>query len=247
MRHIGKALLFVCVNTIFATQAFAIQEIKVKDGDTVSATFSKNELTRITAGGRAEKITDVWSGNDFFDTQVDSKTGSVFIQPHANVPQVFSFFVQDDTDSVYTVVANLQEVPSDTVVFNNVRPKKGYLVNQDPATERHNDIETRKVKIRNLMYAMYKSDDTNYFIEPHDEIIPLWQETQVTHIASFIGTEYKGDAYELINVSDKPMVLSESEFITFGENVEAISINVTHLKPKDKTIMFIVRSIDSEG
>lgn len=243
-----KNILIFCVNTILITQAYAMQEVKVKDGDTVTAKFSKNELTRITASGKAEKITDVWSGNDYFDTQVDETTGSVFIQPHYDAPNVFSFFVQDNTESVYTVIANLQDIPSDTVKFNNVRPKKSYVVQQDSLSETASSVGTRKREIRDLMYAMYNSDDTNYYIEPKNEVVPLWNETKITHIATFVGQNYTGDAYELVNISEKPMVLKETEFLYFGENVEAISLDVTHLEPNDNTIMFIVRSINnSEG
>lgn len=235
-----KGLLFFCVNTIFISQAFALQQISVSDGQTISATFSKNELTRLTASGKAEKITDVWSGNENFDTQVDAKTGSVFIQPHRDAPPIFSFFVQDNTDSVYTVVANLQDIPSDTIKFNNVKPKK-YLVNSDQS---NSQASSRKGEIRNFMYAMYKQDESSFIVESRDEIVPLWRETEVKHIARFIGNNYIGDAYRIVNLTDDDMVLNEQEFTTFGDNVEAVSLSLTHLEPQENTLVFIVRSIN---
>lgn len=237
-KRLYQGLLLLCVNTIFATQALALQEVRVSDGQTVSATFSKNELTRLTAGGKAQKITDVWSGNENFDAQVDEKTGSIFVQPSLSAPSIFSFFVQDDTNSVYTVVANLQDIPSDTVKFINVKPNK-YFVSADP---NGNTTSSRKSKIRNFMLAMYKQDKNSFIVESKDEIIPFWKEAQINHIARFIGEEYIGDAYKVKNITNSEMVLNEQEFITFGNNVEAISLSVTQVKPQEHTLLLIVRS-----
>lgn len=233
-RGLAIATLF-CVNT-----TFALQTVKVKNGDTVTVRVSSKELTRLTAIGNASKISDIWEANDYFDSTVDEDTGAIIIKTKNHAPPMFSFMVKDDTNSVYTVVANQQDIPSETIQFRNTIGQSTVVNNVNSVST--SSINTRKKLIRDLVLSMYKNSQ-KFFSEQLIVNVELWNETNIQSLATYQYSGYIGTKYILKNISNSTLVLSEQEFLGFGKQVVAVSIDKKKLEPNQSTHFYVVREI----
>lgn len=225
-------LLFLsigCVNT-----TYAVQNVKMKDGGTATVIFSEKEMTRIAAKGSIPL--NIWTVDNLMDSSIDDTTGDHFITPVDPNKKTFSFFVQDESGSTMTVIANLQDVPSETIIFEGAKFRSDYDEMSLSA-----DSNTRKTIIRNMMKAMANGDEKSYLVSDLQERVPLWKEVDIVSIKAYEASKFIGTVYLLKNTSSKPMILGEEEFMDFGKSVVAVGLSNNQVNPQDTAYLYIIR------
>lgn len=218
----------------FATTASATasQIMNVDDGKTYSINVSAHELTRIAIEhGRIDKVRGL---SNHWIVQPDKENGELYITPKEGGTTAFSFFVKDSYGNTYTFVALPRDIPSETVLLQPTRrvPK---VIQSDRIDQPY------IVLIKGFMRDMARVNDDNYLVMSFNKEIPLWKEVKVTLRKEYEQNDLMGDVYVLQNISDKPLVMDESEFSGFGEKVEAIAVEKGTLEVNETTLLYVVR------
>lgn len=228
--------LLLCLPVAFVSaHASTVQELMVKDGDTATIKMSRRELTRITVSG-AGRLEKVWSNSNTMEITPDKQKGEVFVRPGPGAGSSFSFFVRDDQGSTYTLVAMLEDIPSQTVVLK-------------PADIRLSSIDKSRWKqqpflenVKALLRAMATGKDASgYTVEPRNARVPLWRETRIDQVQAYVGFALVGEIYLVRNVSKETLKFHEREFMDFGERVSAVALEKLEVAPGDTTTLYVVR------
>ncbi|EHU3033121.1 TPA: type-F conjugative transfer system secretin TraK [Acinetobacter baumannii] len=232
MKKIAFLLLtaFGCVNT-----TYAVQNIKMKDGATATVIFSEKEMTRIAAKGSIPL--NIWTVEGQMDSAQDEVTGDWFVTPVNPNNKTFSFFVQDESGSTMTIIANLQDVPSETIIFEGAKLRSQY----DEMNMGGDNSDSRKAIIRNMMRAMANNDEKSYLVTDIKERVPLWREVDLVSVKAYETSKFIGTVYILKNISNQTMNLGEEEFIDFGPSVVAVGLSNNQVKPQDTTYLYVIR------
>lgn len=229
------APLVVSLALATVNKAYAAQEFRVKDGDTVTVKISSRELTRITVNGEG-RLDKVWGATGVLEINPDKEKGEIFVRPLRSAPTSFSFFVRDDSGATYTIVANQHDIPSETVLLKPAAPRKsigrGSEYRSTPYIER----------VKRLMKGMALGEDIpGYTFDDAEKKVPLWAETNITLRRVYTGYDLLGEIYTLENISDKEMVFHEREFLDFGDKVQAVALEQLSLAKGETTFIYVVR------
>lgn len=169
------------------------------------------------------------------DVKPDVEAGELYIMPTWKTPEKTSFFVSDDQGNVYTLVARVKDVPSDTVVLKPAHRKIAAV----ESNSRSNDY-VREVK--RLMRGMAMGEELpGYEFSETGKLVPLWQEAEIHLRVQYKNNRFVGSVYTLKNISSELMVLEEGEFAQFGEDVRATALEKQELSPGETTRIFVVR------
>lgn len=219
-----------CVNT-----TYAVQNIKMKDGATATVIFSEKEMTRLAAKGSVPL--NIWTIDGQMDSSFDDSTGDWFLTPINQAKKTFSFFVQDESGATMTIIATLQDVPSETIIFEGARLRTNF----DEMNVSANDSDSRKSVIRNMMKAMANNSERSYLVSDLKEKVPLWREVDLISLKAYEAPNFIGTVYILKNVSNETMILGEEEFMDFGSKVVAVGLSNNQVKPQDTTYLYVIR------
>ena len=232
MRYYKIVLLIFAY--LYVPSLWGVQKIVVSDSDVIKVKLSSRELTRIAVeGGRVEKL---WGAAGMLETQVDKKEGEVFLRPSGLSANVLSFFIRDSYGSTYTLIAEQNDIPSQTIILS--------------PTHKISKIEKEKYKnrpfviaIKELIKILYRedADAKNYDVKEANEEIKLWKEVILIHFKTYSGEKLLGEVYKLKNISKQEMQLSENEFLNFRPNILAIAIEKLSLNQNETTKIYIVR------
>jgi len=236
MPNLNVVLVLAIILAYSLGAANAAQEYDVEDGDIIKVTISKTDLSRLVIGGEG-RLDRVWSRDGYLDLEADVVHGEAFFRAKPGTPNVFSFFVKDDFGNTYTVTALQKHVPSQTILLN---PKnstgKNLPINKNVMPQ------PMKKTVNSLFRAMFLNENINgYLKEDNNEPVHLWLETMISMKQVYRGRQYRGEVYEISNVSDSPVEFHETEFFDFGESVVAVGLEQHNLKPQSKTRIFVVR------
>lgn len=216
-------------------QAWAVQNYSVKNGDTITATLSSKDLTRIAIeGGRLEKV---WSTAGIIEVQPDQEKGEVFIRPLPGSASTISFFVTDSLGSTYTILGRKKDVPSESII---IKPKG--VAPGTPSGQRYKS-QPYVGKIKDLVKAMALNEPLiGYSEDAVSATVPLWLETQINLHKRYSNHKLIGEVYSIENISAEDLVFHEREFLDFGEAVQAVALEKLKLTPNEKTLLFVVRT-----
>ena len=236
---ISLPLLFLVLSI---SKAQAAQTFKVSDGDSIKATISSRDLTRVTISGET-RISKAWSAEGVLEITPDKERGEAYVIP-LNGSAALSFFVQDDQGATYTIVAEQKDIPSETIILQPKRRRnlsagsgQGYSLNN-----------TNYVKaVKSLMKAMATGEGLDGFvIDDVDVEVPLWKETHIHLMATYAGYDLLGEVYVVTNVSEEKIDFLELEFLEFGKNVRATALERLSIEKGESTFLYVVRQ-EEEG
>jgi len=228
---VGLLMMVVC-------QAEAnSQELLVKDGDTITVQVSARELTRVSVEG-AGRLEKVWGAAGVMEINPDKDKGEVFIRPLPGAPASFSFFVRDDQGATYTLLAKQSDIPSQTIMLK-------------PANIKISSLDKSRWKsrpylenLKHLIKAMAKGDElSGYTVEMRMSRVPIWKETEIRQVRAYVGFALVGEVYTIENKTDEVLKFHEQEFMDFGEDVKAVSLEKLEVAPGETTVLYIVRRI----
>lgn len=225
---------------IFSNFAFAAQEFRVKDGDTIRVKISSKELTRITIFGEG-RLDKAWGVKGMLNVQTDKKKGEAYIRPTNVAPNILSFFVRDDLGATYTIIAQQYDIPSETIILKPSALRKsvgrGSEYRATPFVDR----------VKRLMKGMALGESVDgYSFDDFNKDVPLWSETNIVLRRTYSGHELLGEVYTIQNVSDKSVVFHEREFMDFGGNVQAVALEQLELTKGETTFLYVVRKPQGE-
>ncbi len=219
------------------------QEFDVKDGDSITVMISSQELSKISIKGDG-RISKVWGGGKALHFQADKANGDLYIKPKLGdlLPNT-SFFIKDDMGATYTLVVQAYtQTPAQSIVLKpRVYRSKNYG---------HGNFSSLAYKkaVKVLMKAMALGEMLDdFYNEDHEQLVPLWKETEIGLIRTYVGEDLVGEVYSIKNISDEDMVFDEREFLGFGRWVGAVSLERLELAVEASTYLYVVRSAQGGG
>jgi conjugal transfer pilus assembly protein TraK len=244
-----------------AMGAQAAQFVPARDGDSTMVKISIKDDTRIKVVGA--KIIDV-TGDVYHEeknprgriiVEKDPDDGEINVLPTSvalekNPPQQIKVTLKT-AKGKYTLLLNPVDMPGDTVI---VEPK-GPAINQAKGARQPTQVVPTSVpevlaapqrgaghirKLKAFVLAMVsKQDVPDLDVLPVGEEVALWKEAKFVHEDKWMGDEWVGDRYTLINVSGAELVMDEREFYRAG--VVGVSIRMHELKAGESTEVYIIR------
>lgn len=245
MNNLHVALKWVLSLSILfgAMSSFAVQELKAKDGATLSIIISKNDLTRI-AMQNGVTIERVWQTQGGLDIQPDKKRGEIFVKPRMGSADVVSFFLRDTAGATYTIIAKQNDVPSETVLITPLSLSAGKATKADVAKLK---AQPYVESVKSLMKAMALVEPLDtYAIAEVNKNVSLWAEADIILTTQYKNRFLAGEVYRLTNKTEQDMQLDEREFTKFGDSVAAVAIENQSLRTGETTRFFVVRKIGED-
>ena len=220
---------------LLSTQAFALQIVDARDGETMLAKISQKELTRIAvAHGRVRTVT----GNaGEFVLEKDEDQGQVYLRPAAmESTKPINVFVTSEHGTVALLLQPV-DMPSDTIVIRRVISDARTLMAGASPTA-HGASYVRGIKNLVLMMA---SDALPDDMEVRELARPLtlWPDMNMTLQRLYLGSQIVGEKYQLTNLSTRELRLAERDLYKPG--VMAVGIESDLLRAGATTNVFIVR------
>ena len=227
MKHISLKLLVL----LWSLPVIA-QNYEVGDGDTIRVRISSREINRVLVdGGRINKV---WGSSGILEIKPDKDNGEIYVKPTDNAERSFSFFIRDDQGATYTLIATQSDIPSQTIT---VKPKFKIVRNSKSKNDPY------ILKIKKLIKEMaLGSDKTEYRVSSHDKEVKLWKDVRIRLQRSYASKDLKGEVYLIRNISQKKIRFNESEFLGFGANVRAVSLDKLELEDEESATLYVVRS-----
>lgn len=235
-----KKIQIFLVLLFLSCGANALQKVSVKDGGTYHVKMSLHDQTRVAIEGYG-RIDHFRGDMNLIEFEPDKDNGEIYIRPKPGVAnKAMSYFVSDDNGSVYTLVFSIHDVPAETVM----------LVTDSSNKNVHSDKYKSsgfERKIKTLIKAMALNKDIpGYEVQTMNVQIPLWEEAKIALVQQYSGELFNGNVYVLKNVSEKQMILDESEFQEFGKDVKAAAIEKAVLSKGEITAIYVVRGASND-
>lgn len=230
-------LVLFCLSTLLLFPGGAgAKTFTVRDGATVTTIISSHELTRISVTG-TPRLDKVWAPAGTLWIQPDEAQGDIFIKPVPGAPATMSFFVRDSGGATYTIIAEQQDVPSQTILLKPALPPV-----QPVSNSRSHKSFSYVQEIKRLMLAMALNRETKGFTkDTHDTPLPLWKETHIVHIATYTGYHFIGEMYTIKNLTGAPLTFHEQEFLSVVPDTRAVALRAFTLPAGASTSLYIVR------
>ena len=211
--------------------AHALQIVDAQDGQTVLGKISRKEVTRIAfERGRVRKVT----GNaGEFILEKDDERGQIFVRPvDAQSNKPINLFLTSERGTVALLLQPV-DTPSDSIVIRELKESSTAPTRLE-ASGRH--VRT----IKNLLLAL--ADDAlpeDMEVKEPARVVSLWPGTRLTLQRILVGTGIVGEKYQLTNLGNTSMELSESAL--FKSGVMAVSVEQPSLRPGEATNVFVIR------
>ena len=234
MKKILQKLLLAASVTL-SVNAFALQEIDVKDGQTVFVKMGLHDFNRIAiANGRIRLVKG--ADNSVVEGDKDAVTGQVLIKPLVN--HQFSLFVFSENNKVFTLVIQPADIPAESIILNDTQtaaikgePKPGPI-------ERAASFEEKIKKMLEIMTGA--ASDSGMTVDRNIVQVKLWQGTQLFQTAKWTGLTFEGTEYRLYNLSKSPVQITEQEF--YKDGVLAVSVQNLSILPQQYTKVYVIEA-----
>lgn len=228
-----RKLLLTLLPTL-ALSAQAISIFEANNGDTISASISEKDLTRIEIEG--QKIIKDYSSADV-SKKITKPLGQIYLVP--NSLATFSLFVVSDTGNTY----NLKLTPSKNVHGDSIliRPK----ITPGARTKVANNLQfTSNSYIRNINYLMEvmyldKDDDDQYNSKGIVKPIATYKGLDSVMLKSYTNDVLTGYVILVKNTSKAKILLSEAQF--YSPHTLAVAIDNPELSVNGFSRIFIIQ------
>ena len=220
--------------------AFALQKIAVENGHTVAVTISGNETSRLSI--EDGRIVKAWGMEANLTVIPDGASGELFFIPKDKAKKTFSFFVRDSDGGTYTIAATQKSIPSETIILQTS------FVKEKPISESDQKLTDLPyvLRVKHMITAMAQknTDHDGFYGVVHgiNESVNLWREVSIMLKSQYHQKGLTGETYELVNITEDEMILSETEFLNFGNGVVAVAIDHMTLLPRQSTNVYIIRT-----
>ncbi len=223
-----KRLLMLCLISL----GVSAKEVYTADnGDTISATISNKNLTRIEIEG--QKIIKDYS-SAAVTKKITKPLGQVYLVP--NQEASFNLYIVSDNGNTY----NLHLTPSKKAVGDSILIKP-ILKTKSSVSSLSFSSQSYVRNINYLMQLMYLNTDAdgNYNVTPENQAFATYDGLDSVLYKSYSNDALIGQVLLVKNVSKDKLLLSEGQF--FSDHTLAIAIEEPELKVNDFTRIFIIK------
>lgn len=219
-------LIIVCVTS----SSFAKDVYEAKNGDTIIATISSTNLTRIEIQG--QKILKDYSAADI-SKKITKPLGQVYLIP--NTLSTFNLYVVSDTGNTY----NLKLTPSKHSTGDSIVIKPADSLNKSsPQLQFVNQSYIRNINY--LLEVMYLNrEDGQYAMTKINQAVLTYNGLDSVLLSNYSNGSISGQVILLKNTSKSKINLTEAQF--YSDHTLAVSIENTELGVNEFTRVFIVK------
>lgn len=232
-----KTAILLLIALMGISNAFAMEVVKLSQGDTTFVELSNRDLNVILFPDSVKVLTQ----SDLLEVQIEGQR--VFIsfkkdmlnEALPDTPQQIYFLINDST---YSMVAVPKSIPAVTVMVQTETE-----LTEDEALkweQEHPYIAT----IKGLMKAMYANKlPPGYSLTGMNdgEDVSQWEGLSRVMSKKYVGAALSGEVYSLHNRSADVVRLKEQEF--YEKGVIAVSIDSHELRPDEKTSLYLVKKL----
>lgn len=217
----------------------AEQLFQATTGQTIAATISNKDLTRIQVSGL--KIVKAFTSASI-KIKKDTATGQLYLLP-TDIKGSFNLFIEDSNGGTFNLfLTTSKKKGGDSIV---IMPDKASLANtkMNQMTSKDKNSSYYERNIMNLIQVMYlglnEDDGINYQVTSLNTEIPMWKKIKVVLTKSYADRNLIGYLYTITNNDSTPILLEESEF--FKKGVLAVAIDNPSIATGDSTRVFVIK------
>ncbi len=229
--------IIVCLLIGMASVSSAEQIFQAKTGQTITATISSKDLTRVQVSGFP--ILKAYTASNV-KVKKDTATGQLYILPY-DIKGSFNLFIADTNGDTF----NLALTPSrhkggDSIVIMPDKESLSRNLYKDKAVKGSSTYERTIMNLVQIMYLNMKEEDgIGYQVTEAQSEIPIWKKVKVVLVRNYNNQALNGYIYEVTNNGSDPILLTESEFYKSG--ILAVAIDSPSLAPGQTTRVFLVQ------
>lgn len=230
MTKLIKLICVLCLSGM-AASTLAKEVYEAQNGDTIHATISSTNLTRIEIIG--QKIIKDFSSADI-SKKITKPLGQIYLIPGTNA--TFNLYIVSDSGNTY----NLKLTPSKHTTGDSIIIK--------PAESNEKSGNTLSLSnqsyVRNINYLMQimylnRDDDSQYNSTSLNQPIITYSGLDSVLLSSYTNNVLVGQVLLLKNTSRSKILLSEAQF--YSEHTLAVTIENPELAVNEFTRVFIVK------
>jgi conjugal transfer pilus assembly protein TraK len=229
----AKLIMRLIILSSLASTAFAKEVYEAGNGDTITASISSNNLTRIEIEG--QKIVKDFSAADL-SKKITKPLGQIYLIP--NTKATFNLYVVSDTGNTY----NLKLTPSknahgDSIV---IKPSASKL-KATTSLEFSNQAYVRNINYLIEIMYLNKDTDSQYNASNVNQAVITYDGLDSVLLKSYTNDALVGQVLLIKNTSKSKILLSEAQF--YSEHTLAASIENPELAVNEFTRVFIVKEV----
>jgi hypothetical protein len=220
-------LLLICLSLYSSAKTI----FEAQNGDTINATVSVNDLTRIEIMGQ-KIIKDFSSAN--ISKKITKPLGQIYLIPNINTS--FNLYIVSDSGNTY----NLHLTPSKFAVGDSIIIKPDNKIKH--STKPINFVNSSYQRnINYLLQIMYlnKDDDGQFSVNDINQGIITYNNLDSVLLRKYTNSSLIGYVILLKNVSKSKILLNEAEF--YAPHTLAVAIENSNLLVNDFTRVFIIK------
>ena len=236
LRWIGYIIIALSV-FILVTPARADQTLMVADNSTVNCKASAKDLTRISlVGDEFASVSKISTGSDLDDFAVVNEPvrGDIYLSiPDGYARKSLSFFATTKKGYVYKFACPVEGNEAQQIFLTNA------ALAQQKASDWEGQGDPEDLPVRLVQAMVGKSIVDGYEIRQPALAAVVRGNLKVQLIMEYRGFRLVGKAVRIENVSNKPLILAESQIDPRGPL--AVAIEEPNLKPGQATMAYVVR------
>jgi type-F conjugative transfer system secretin TraK len=224
---------------IYSLSVSAEQIFQAKTGQTIAATISSKDMTRIMVSGY--RVSKAFTASPI-TIKKDQATGQLYVIPSGGETGTFSIFITDSIGDTF----NLLLTPSrhktgDSIV---IMPDKESILrvenNKALNSKMSSSYERTIMNLIQIMYLGMREDDgIGYQVSNSAVEVPLWKKMKVVLRTTYSNQNLNGYIFEITNEGADSVLLNESEFYKSG--VLAVAIDSPSLAVGQSTKVYVVQ------
>lgn len=259
-RSITKSVIVLSLLAATSSPVLAAQFVNVRDGDQSVAQLPIKDQTRVRVeGGAIQRVFgDIWDKDKNPEGRIamttDVAAGEIYIQPMPNAgARPIKLDIKTDRGTFALLLSPL-DIPGDTIIMmpkGRARPKgtpdlgrstAQVSANADAIRSESNERKSGSYvrNIKGWMLAMALGDaPKDIEVREIGQEIALWKEVHFQLDDLWMGKDYVGERYTLVNKSKERLVLDEREFYRRG--VLAVTVQKHAIDPLGVTAVWVLR------
>lgn len=220
--------LLVIASFTMSSSIFA-QDFVVKDGQTIDALISSENLNRIYL--KDDRIESVKALEGQFQSQHDAHTGELYLKPSvAYQDKTINLFLISEQGFSYALTLKSGSKSPQTIMLDNPQ-----AYSADEKLNAQNEIHA----LLNQMYRGQGNDDFARQVINVEGLPTIRNEIAISHQANFWGQDYMGEVLLITNDSDETITLHEADIA--DNNTVALVLLSHELEPEQYTVAYRVK------
>lgn len=239
-----KAKLYFLLLVINLSFCHAEEIFQAKTGQSINATISKTDLTRVQVSGFS--IVKAFTATSV-KVKKDQATGQLYILPSPHT-KTFSLFIADSNGDTFNLILTptKNKVGDSIVILPDLESLKRYKKEELKAnfTKKQSPYERTLIDLIQIMYLGLNEDNgISYSVTNSATVMPLYKDLTIILTSSYSNDTLTGYVYRVTNTGKERIDLDESDFYTKG--ALAVSIETPILNVNQSTRVFVVN--DASG